>query len=847
MGENNSYEIRLGIDLDTSDIQTQINNAGTNVKPIPIKVEIENLAEIKKQIQNLGGTKGKSQIGIPIDTASLESSLKDVSTTIKDIKASIGTIDNKSGMKSLLSSINQISSALEKASNQFTELNANLNALSGKDLSLNFGINLGSNNQIARNAAYGSKVRGETLPQLKQQVSGLVSYYNSMHKTAYNELEVLSRLVKGTEFNTGDFFTNFLYGKDSVASRMGGGSLSSQMQAYKEYIDMFNKAASLKGIDLSGVTSNFSKTADDLIKDAQDIQTGAKEMDESFDKLKQIFGGGINVEGLSAQLEPIIQDLSAIRKSLEGLSQGISFEGLTTSFDKLSDTLKELMNNAQLVQDVLSGKLSVVDTETGEVKEIQEVIEKQKSESRQSQDTANTVVQNEERKQQAYRETADAAERASKIKIGDTELDTLNINDDEVDKADRLSAALSKLKNIQGNIDNIKVGELDTSKGVQELQTLERQLESLSAEYNETVAEINRYGGVSATQFQSIQNQVNTTGIKLEQFQSKIADTKAKLAENIKTNIGTSIANEVSRAHSEFNKLSNKTGELQQKLDLLDNIKVDLDTAAANNDIDGLIAAHERYERILKDVKAQLDINKRAERDSNNDDALTIARENALLRLKNLFGENSVAAKKFGSDVDRLQREINECGNLSGIQSLNKQITNLGLKVKETGYQTETLGQKLKKQWQQYSTYLSVSSVIMWASQGLRDMFEQVKLIDSAMTELKKVTNETDASYNKFLSNAATRSKEIGTTIDGLVSSTADFARLGYGFKDAQGLAEVANIYAVVGDEIEGVEGATESLISTMAAFKDEMNGMSNSEFAMSIVDKFNEIGKLIA
>ena len=70
---------------------------------------------------------------------------------------------------------------------------------------------------------------------------------------------------------------------------------------------------------------------------------------------------------------------------------------------------------------------------------------------------------------------------------------------------------------------------------------------------------------------------------------------------------------------------------------------------------------------------------------------------------------------------------------------------------------------------------------------------------------------------------------------------------MGYGFEDAQGLAEVANIYAVVGDEIEGVEGATESLISTMAAFKNEMNGMSNTDFAMSIIDKFNEIGNNFA
>ena len=163
------------------------------------------------------------------------------------------------------------------------------------------------------------------------------------------------------------------------------------------------------------------------------------------------------------------------------------------------------------------------------------------------------------------------------------------------------------------------------------------------------------------------------------------------------------------------------------------------------------------------------------------------------------------------------------------------------------GKKTKTFGDSLKQQLAKYSSYFSVASLFMYAEQGLRSMFEQVKLIDSAMTELKKVTNETDATYKEFLTNAATRSREIGTTIDGLVSSTADFARLGYGFKDAQGLAEVANIYAVVGDEIEGVEGATESLISTMAAFKDEMNGMSNTDFAMSIIDKFNEIGNNFA
>ena len=190
--------------------------------------------------------------------------------------------------------------------------------------------------------------------------------------------------------------------------------------------------------------------------------------------------------------------------------------------------------------------------------------------------------------------------------------------------------------------------------------------------------------------------------------------------------------------------------------------------------------------------------------------------------------------------------QIDACDSKQ-LDGLKRQFQNIKQEAKAAGKTTKTFGDSLKAQFAKYSSYFSVASVFMYVEQGLRDMFEQVKLIDSAMTELKKVTNESDAAYNQFLSNAAKKSKELGTTIDGLVSSTADFARLGYGFKDAQGLAEVANVYAVVGDEINGVEGATESLISTMAAFQGEMNGMSNSDFAMSIVDKFNEIGKLIA
>ena len=338
---DNSYKMELGIKLDTSDLQTQVNAAGDGIKPIEIKVDAETKEltnTIKEALKSLSsGTKN----ALTLDTTKLEASLNDVTSTIREIKTAIGTLGSGSNMKSLVSSINSISTALDRASDKFDGLLADLKSLSGKDFNLNFGITMGGSNPIGRNAAYGSKVRNETLPQLKQQMSELVKYYNSTYKSSLSEFEVLQRMVSGTKLGTGDFFENFLFGKDSVASRMNGGSLASQMQAHKEYIDMFKQAASLRGLDLTPVTSNFSKTADDLITDAQNIQTGANEMQDGFEKLKQVFGGNsINVEGISTQLDSIVVDLGEIKTTIQGLSSGVSLDGLAQSFDKLSNSIE---------------------------------------------------------------------------------------------------------------------------------------------------------------------------------------------------------------------------------------------------------------------------------------------------------------------------------------------------------------------------------------------------------------------------------------------------------------------------------------------------------------------------
>ena len=811
------YRVELGVKLKDNDIQSQINDAQKTLKPIQIKVDAETKEltnTIKEALKSLSnGTKN----ALTLDTSKLEASLNDVTSTIREIKTAMGTLDSGSNMKSLLSSINSISTALDKASDKFDGLIADLKALSGKDFSVNLGLNLGGSNSVARQGIYGSHVRSETLPELKKQAKALQDYFKEYYKVQ-DELSAIMKLAP----NRGGDIVDLYNPMSGYKSKTEKESLSKQMGAYREYINIIKEAAAMRGIDITHITSGFSKSADQLVQDAQDIQTGAKEMDESFEKLKQIFGGGsnLNIEGLSAQLEPIIIDLGEIRKAVESLSKGVSIDGLIQSFDRLSEILEQLMTNAKLVQDVLGGKMAVVDTDTGEAKGIQEVIEKKKSEAQQAQETANIVVQSEERKQQAYRETANEAKKVSDN--AEALKQDLNFNDASIDSMKQSFQELGIA--IDSVTVNLKNGSLDsfTIKGT---DGIERTV-SATKKLDDNITKITQ-------SFAKAKNQADKIKFKI--------DTKKFDAEIIKVT-------------ADFNNLSLKSNDIKTDIKQLNHEFANMQTAAAAGDIDALVNAYKEYERILESVNNKLDINKtkqqeanRQQRQNNSDDALIEAKKSLRWDIDNYLKDNTAAANRFGDTIRRIRAEIDTCDDSGALKNLKTQFQNVKKEANHVLNSTQSFGDKFKKQWQQYASYFSVAEVFMYAEQALRSMFEQVKLIDSAMTELKKVTDETDESYNRFLTNAADRARDIGTTIDGLVNSTADFARLGYGFEDAQGLAEVANIYAVVGDEINGVEGATESLISTMAAFKNEMNGMSDTDFAMNIIDKFNEIGNNFA
>ena len=165
-------------------------------------------------------------------------------------------------------------------------------------------------------------------------------------------------------------------------------------------------------------------------------------------------------------------------------------------------------------------------------------------------------------------------------------------------------------------------------------------------------------------------------------------------------------------------------------------------------------------------------------------------------------------------------------------QALRQEAIATG-KVGKTMFQT--IGDAVKK----FAGWMSMTYLVSSFARSLRDMVNNVIELDTAMTNLKKVTDETEATYSKFLKNTSKQAKELHSTIIDLVEQVATWSKLGYSLSQAEHLAKVSMIYSKVG-EVDNTTSVSD-LVTVMKAFNIE------SEKSIHIVDSLNQLGKFIA
>lgn len=175
------------------------------------------------------------------------------------------------------------------------------------------------------------------------------------------------------------------------------------------------------------------------------------------------------------------------------------------------------------------------------------------------------------------------------------------------------------------------------------------------------------------------------------------------------------------------------------------------------------------------------------------------------------------------------------------LRKLLSDFAALDTSITESGKKGNTLVGIISSAYKKFGGWMLVTRSLMVMVNNFKQMVTNVRALDAAMTELKKVTDETRATYTRFFNEAAVRAKSLGATLTDTITATADFARLGYSISEAAELADAALVYKNVGDGINDISEASESVISTMKAFGIEAANV------MTIVDRFNEVGNRFA
>lgn len=224
------------------------------------------------------------------------------------------------------------------------------------------------------------------------------------------------------------------------------------------------------------------------------------------------------------------------------------------------------------------------------------------------------------------------------------------------------------------------------------------------------------------------------------------------------------------------------------------------------------------------------------------------ARSKTLLdQVGQFIDNNTIAARQNAETVSNMFTTLTKGANMT--KGEIKEVTNELNKMSSTAILTGTTGKNpidrlqdgLSSGWDKFGAFSIGTNIMMDLANGARKAITAVKELDSALTELRKVTDLTESEYDQFMDRAAVSAREVGASVVDTVNATADFARLGYSVSEAEELADAALVYKNVGDGVSDISESTQSLISTMKAFGVE------AENSMSIVDAFNKVGNEFA
>lgn len=202
------------------------------------------------------------------------------------------------------------------------------------------------------------------------------------------------------------------------------------------------------------------------------------------------------------------------------------------------------------------------------------------------------------------------------------------------------------------------------------------------------------------------------------------------------------------------------------------------------------------------------------------------------------LNNNTKATKELGNAFVDLAKKQEAATTVGELQKYNKEFTSLTSLAQSKGLTGNSFFTELGRGFKQIGQFVGTYGLLLRGVQIFKEMATSVREVDDATTELRKVSTASSQDIARYYDQAAESAKKYGQTISDVISSTADWSRLGYSLEDSKVLSDMTTLYQNVGDNMTQ-ESASESMVSTLQGFQ------LNADQASHIVDSFNEVDKL--
>lgn len=266
---------------------------------------------------------------------------------------------------------------------------------------------------------------------------------------------------------------------------------------------------------------------------------------------------------------------------------------------------------------------------------------------------------------------------------------------------------------------------------------------------------------------------------------------------------------------------------------------------AAYNDIkfsdgDERLDHEKEYQKLLEKTKnllTQVKGQKSNELISNGDNR----RISLVNELNNYLQKNTAMTKQSKQVIIEWINTLNSADDMTRgtFDNLMAQFKGLDAELRAANKLGLSWADKFKQAVEKFGGWAIATGSVMEMWNLFRRMPKEVYNIDTSMTSLYKVTDETEKKYTAFLNNASSKAQDLGRSISGLVEQTADWAKLGFDIDQANELAQISSIYSNVGEVDDAT--AVSDLVTAMKSFNIEASD------SITIVDSLNTLGNEFA